>query len=81
MKLYVSNISFHTTETDLKEMFSRFGIVQSVNLIVDKLTGKTKRFGFVEMPSEPEAVTAMEKLNNKEIEGRMLSVTFARGRR
>jgi len=78
MNMYVSNLSFHTTDENLKELFSKFGNVSSAKVIMDRETGRPRGFGFVEMDSEDEAKLAMEGLNNKEIEGRALSVTVAR---
>ncbi len=78
MNIFVSNISFHTTETILQEMFSKFGVVKSVRIIMDKLTGKAKGFGFVEMPSNEEAQKAIDSLHNTEIQGRLLNVSVAR---
>jgi|SRR6266487_6171831 len=78
MNIYVSNLSFRTTEEDLKNMFSKFGAVSSAKIIVDRETGQSRGFAFVEMPSEAEGREAMQALNNKEIEGRALSVSVAR---
>jgi|SRR5579871_3146111 len=80
MNIYVSNLSFHTTEEDLSSMFGQFGQVASAKIIMDRETGRSRGFGFVEMPSEAEGKAAMTSLNNKEIEGRAISVTVARER-
>jgi cold-inducible RNA-binding protein len=78
MNIYVSNLSFHTTSEDLKTLFSKFGEVTSAKVIMDKMTERSRGFGFVEMSSEENGKEAMAALNNKEIEGRALSVTVAR---
>jgi RNA recognition motif-containing protein len=78
MNIYVSNLSFRTTEKDLNNMFSTFGNVASAKIIMDRESGQSRGFAFVEMPSEEEAKKAMAGLNNKEIEGRPLSVSEAR---
>ena len=76
--MYVSNLSFHTTEDDLRKLFGEFGNVSSAKIITDRETGRSRGFAFVEMGSDDEAKEAMQKLNNKEIEGRSLSVSIAR---
>lgn len=78
MNMYVSNLSFHTTDEDLKNLFAQFGAVSSAKVITDRETGRSRGFGFVEMGAEPEAEAAMKSLNNKEVEGRAMSVTVAR---
>jgi RNA recognition motif-containing protein len=78
MNMYVSNLSFHTTDEDLRKLFSEFGTVTSAKVITDRETGRSRGFGFVEMDSDQEANTAMKNLNNKEVEGRTMSVTVAR---
>ncbi len=78
MNIYVSNLSFHTSEADLKDLFSKFGSVSSVKIIIDRETNRSRGFAFVEMPSEEEGNAAMSGLNQKEIEGRALSVSLAR---
>ena len=78
MNMYVSNLSFHTTESDLRKLFEAFGQVSSTKVITDRETGRSRGFGFVEMESNDEASQAMSKLNGKEIEGRNLSVSIAR---
>lgn len=76
--MYVSNLGFHTSEEDLRKLFEQFGQVSSAKVITDRETGNSRGFGFVEMDSNTEAEAAMSKLNGKEIEGRMISVTVAR---
>lgn len=78
MNMYVSNLSFHTTDEDLNTLFGQYGAVSSAKVIRDRETGRSRGFGFVEMASNEEARLAIEKLNNKEIEGRALSVSEAR---
>lgn len=76
--MYVSNLGFHIVEEDLRKLFEQFGQVSSAKVITDRETGRSRGFGFVEMDSDTEAKTAMDKLHNKEIEGRQISVTQAR---
>ncbi len=76
--MYVSNLGFHIVEEDLRKLFEQFGQVSSAKVITDRETGRSRGFGFVEMGSDAEAKTAMDNLNNKEIEGRQISVTQAR---
>ncbi len=76
--MYVSNLGFHTTENDLRKLFEAFGQVSSAKVIMDRETGNSRGFGFVEMNSEAEAGEAMSKLNGKDVEGRQISVTVAR---
>jgi len=78
--MYVSNLSFHTTDEDLRKLFTQYGTVSSAKVITDRETGRSRGFGFVEMESSQEANEAMKNLNNKEIEGRPISVTVARER-
>ena len=78
MNMYVSNLSFHTTDEDLRKLFAQYGNVSSAKVITDRESGRSRGFGFVEMDSEAEANVAMKNLNNTEIEGRALSVTVAR---
>ena len=78
MNMYVSNLSFHTTEEDLKKLFEQFGAVSSAKVIIDRETGKSRGVGFVEMGEDAKAKEAIIGLNNKEIEGRSMSVTVAR---
>jgi len=78
MNMYVSNLSFHTTDDDLKALFEQYGSVSSAKVITDKATGRSRGFGFVEMGSNDEADKAMKGLNNQEVEGRAMSVSIAK---
>lgn len=80
MKIYVGNLSYEVTEEDLRQAFEPSGQVESVSIINDKYTGRSKGFGFVEMPSNVEGQAAIESLNGKEMKGRALSVNEARPR-
>ncbi|HEY0677258.1 MAG TPA: RNA-binding protein [Chitinophagaceae bacterium] len=80
MNMYVSNLSFHTVDDDLRKLFEQFGAVSSAKVILDRGTGRSRGFGFVEMDSDTEAKEAMKNLHNKEIEGRAMSVTVAKER-
>lgn len=77
-KLYVGNISFNTTENAIFDMFSQVGAVETVRLISDRDTGRSKGFGFVEMGTDEEAEKAIGELNGKEVDGRQLTVNEAR---
>ena len=79
-KLYVGNLSFNTTETDLQDMFAGVGPVQEVTLMQDKFTGKSRGFAFVTMTSEADAQKAITEFNGKTVEGRPLTVNEARPR-
>jgi RNA recognition motif-containing protein len=76
-KVYVGNMNYATTENALRDLFTQYGEVQSVNIIVDRYTGKAKGFGFVEMNTEEEARAAIEALNGFEFMGRQLRVNEA----
>lgn len=78
MKIYVGNLSYEVTEDDLKVAFEQYGSVDSVAIIMDRATGKSKGFGFVEMSSKEEAQAAIQGLNEKEFKGRKLGVNEAR---
>jgi RNA recognition motif-containing protein len=78
MNIYVGNLLFDVTEDELKELFAPFGQVTEVRLIMDKFSGKTKGFGFIEMPSKEEAQKAIEGLNGKDIKGRAMTVNEAK---
>jgi RNA recognition motif-containing protein len=79
-KLYVGNLSFSATEQDLEEVFGEIGTVESVNIIEDRDTGRSRGFGFVEMSSQEEAQNAISELDGKEVEGRNLKVNEAKPR-
>ncbi len=81
MKIYVGNMSYETTEEDLRLACEAFGKVESINIIKDKYSGQPKGFGFVEMPSKADGQAAIDGLNGKELNGRSLNVNEAgRGR-
>jgi len=77
-KLYVGGLSYDTTEDGLKEAFAKAGTVESATVITDKMSGRSKGFGFVEMSSDEEAQKAMKMWNGKELDGRTLTVNEAR---
>ncbi len=79
-KLYVGNLSYDTTEDQIKELFSQAGSVVSVDLIADKHSGRSKGFAFVEMGGDEAAKTAITTLNDKEIDGRNIIVNEAKPR-
>ena len=79
-KLYVGNLSYEATGSDLQKMFEPHGTVESAQVINDRDTGRSKGFGFVEMGSSQEAQTAIQALNGKDSNGRALTVNEARPR-
>jgi RNA recognition motif-containing protein len=79
-KLYAGNLSYEVTDSTLEQMFAAFGTVESAQVIIDRDTGRSKGFGFVEMKSDQEAQAAITGLNGKEIDGRALTVNEARPR-
>lgn len=79
-RLFVGNLSYETMENDLQEYFSQAGAVTSVNLMLDKITGKSRGFAFVEYATPEEAAKAVEQFHNKELQGRALTVNIARPR-
>ena len=79
-KLYVGNLAFQTTSTDLQQLLAQAGTVESASVIEDRDTGRSKGFAFVEMSTEEEAASAIDQFNGKELAGRMLKVNEARPR-
>ncbi len=79
--IYVGNLTFSTTEGDLREMFAPYGTVQRVSLATDRDTGRSRGFGFVEMANDEEAASAISALNGKDSGGRSLTVNEARPKR
>ena len=79
-KLYVGNLSYDTSDSDLQRLFEEFGTVESAQVISDRDTGRSKGFGFVEMGSDQEAQAAISALNGKEVGGRALTVNEAKPR-
>lgn len=80
MNIYVGNLSFDTTEEQLRQAFEGFGEVTSVNIVIDRFTSKSRGFGFVEMADQSAAEAAISGLNGQEMNGRELNVTEARPR-
>ena len=78
MKLFVGNFSFSTTEADLQSLFAPYGNIESVTVVTDRQTGRSRGFGFVEMSDRGEAEKAIEALNGKDFGGRTLNVNEAR---
>ena len=79
-KLYCGNLRFNVSNSDLQQLFSEFGAVESAQVIMDRNTGRSKGFGFVEMGNDAEAQAAIDGLNEKEFDGRALTVNEARPR-
>ena len=80
MKLYVGNLSFNTSNSDLQELFASVGTVESASVVEDRDTGRSRGFGFVEMSSKEEGERAIDELNGKEVDGRELKVNEAKPR-
>jgi cold-inducible RNA-binding protein len=80
MKLYVGNLAYSVTDSDLQTMFSTHGTVRSAQVIMDRETSRSKGFGFVEMDSGDQAQAAMNALNGHEVDGRTLTVNEAKPR-
>lgn len=78
MNIYVANLHYRLNDEDLHQIFSEFGEVSSAKIIKDHETGRSRGFGFVEMPNQEEAAKAMESLNGSEVEGKQLMVNEAR---
>lgn len=80
MNIYVGNVTYATNDETLTELFGAYGEVASARVITDRETGRSKGFGFVDMPNDTEANAAIEALNEKEVDGRTLRVNEARPR-
>ena len=80
MKIYAGNLSYKTTDQDLKEAFERFGKVDSAEVVKDRVDGRSKGFGFVEMPLDEEAIVAIREMNGTELNGRDLRVNESKPR-
>jgi len=80
MNIYVGNLSYEATDVTIREAFESFGAVTSARVIKDKYSGQSRGFGFVEMPAQSQAQTAIKSLNGKELLGKAISVNEARAR-
>lgn len=80
MNIFVAKLNFDTQESDLQDAFAEYGEIDSVKIIMDKFTGRSKGFGFVEMPNDDEARNAIEGLNDTEVDGRTIVVKKAQPR-
>ena len=80
MNIFVGNLAFSATDHDLRQLFEPYGVVDKINVITDRDTGRSKGFGFVEMPDTAAAKAAIQGLNGKELEGRALTVNEAKPR-
>ena len=80
MNIYVGNLPYKITDTDMRELFAAYGEVSSVSMVKDKMTGQSKGFGFVEMPNDAEAAAAIQGLNEKAVQGRNIKVNEAKPR-
>jgi RNA recognition motif-containing protein len=80
MKIYAGNLSYTTTSEELRTKFEQFGKVDSAEVIMDRYTNRSKGFGFVEMPNDEEAKTAIKALDGKDLDGRSIKVSEARPR-
>ena len=80
MRIFVGNLAFTATDHDIRELFEPYGVVDTINVITDRDTGRSKGFGFVEMPDSQAAKAAITGIQGKELEGRALTVNEARPR-
>lgn len=80
MNIFVAKLNFDTQESDLQNAFSEYGDIDSVKIIMDKFTGKSKGFGFIEMPNDTEGQKAIDGLNDSEVDGRTIVVKKAEPR-
>jgi len=80
MNIFVARLNFDTSESDLQYAFKEFGAVDSVKIVTDKFSGKSKGYGFVEMPNDDEAMASIERLNESQLDGRTIVVKKAEPR-
>jgi cold-inducible RNA-binding protein len=80
VNIFVGNLAFSATDHDLRQLFEPYGVVDTINVITDRDTGRSKGFGFVEMPDSAASKAAIQGLNGKELEGRTLTVNEAKPR-
>lgn len=80
MNIYVSNLNYRTENESLQELFEQYGEVSSANIIMDRETGRSRGFGFIDMPNDTEGQSAIDALNETEFDGKTISVTVARPR-
>lgn len=80
MQIYIGNLSYNTGETQIQSLFAPYGVIENVQVIMDKFTGRSRGFGFVTMPNDQEAQAAIAALDGKEFEGRALKINEARPR-
>jgi len=78
MNIYIANLSYSVNDADLKELFQEYGEISSANVITDRETGRSRGFGFVEMPNDAEGLKAIKELNGVEHEGKVLTVNVAK---
>jgi RNA recognition motif-containing protein len=80
MNIFISNLSWGVNDNDLRELFTEYGEIASAKVITDKFTGRSRGFGFVEMPNEEEAKKAIEELNQAQFDGKVITVNEAKPR-
>ncbi len=80
MNIFVGNLAYSTMDHDLRQLFEQYGVVDTIHVITDRDTGRSKGFGFVEMPDSAASKSAIQGLNGKELEGRALTVNEAKPR-
>ena len=78
MNIYIGNLNYDISEDELMDIFKEYGEVASVKIIIDKYSGRSKGFGFIDMPNDQEATEAMENINDTDIKGRRIKVNQAR---
>ena len=81
MRLYVGNLSYNTTDETLRQAFEEYGTVESAGVLIDRVTNRSRGFGFVEMPNSDEAQAAIDGLNGTEVDDRPIKVNEAKPRR